>query len=214
MCCQRTVHLSCPELGIHERTLAHHLDHFGQVLRRARSRGPVAVEPRNVRVDERRVRDVRTDALFLGEESSAQIASSRPRIIVGSIPHAVHLTCVHRTGGMNAIGGCGLLVVARGHAAAADYEARLHAWADGYRAKGRPSHTPLYLLSDYPHMLHRAGDTERLRSIVLDPLRQRALLARSSVDTALSEVELTRRAIKRECPRVLGASAQGREVTG
>ncbi|MFF9733571.1 hypothetical protein ACF1GX_29590 [Streptomyces albidoflavus] len=95
-----------------------------------------------------------------------------------------------------------------GGRAVAEYEAQLHAWADGYRTKGWPSGTtPLYLLDDYTRMLRHKGDTERLSLVVLDPCRQRALLDRSSVDIALSEVELTRHVIEREAPGGLSALA-------
>ncbi|MFC9431423.1 trypsin-like peptidase domain-containing protein [Streptomyces sp. NPDC056987] len=103
-----------------------------------------------------------------------------------------------------------------GDRAAAKYEAQLHAWADSYRTKGwPPGTTPLYLLYDYTRMLRNKGDTERLSLFVLDPRRQRALLDRSSVDTALSEVELARHVIERETPgdlNVLAAIAASRDI--
>ncbi|NNJ02690.1 hypothetical protein HHX38_00800 [Streptomyces sp. PKU-MA01144] len=94
-----------------------------------------------------------------------------------------------------------------GDTALAEYEARLHAWADEYQASGWPPDTPPYLLYDYPRVLRGASGTERLVSLVLDPHRQLALLARSSVDTALSEVELTHQMVERETPGDLGILA-------
>lgn len=94
-----------------------------------------------------------------------------------------------------------------GDTAMAAYEARLHAWADDYRAKGWPADTPSYLLYDYSRMLRRPGGTERLVSFVLDPNRQRVLLARASVDAALSEIELVRQLIEAEAPGDLATMA-------
>ncbi|MFG2232285.1 hypothetical protein ACGFNX_20110 [Streptomyces sp. NPDC048723] len=94
-----------------------------------------------------------------------------------------------------------------GDTAMATYEARLHAWADDYRAKGWPPHTPPYLLYDYSRMLRRSGGTERLVSLVLDPHRQRVLLAQAAVDAALSEIELVRQVIEDEAPGDLATMA-------
>ncbi|MFF2777062.1 hypothetical protein ACFVU3_19405 [Streptomyces sp. NPDC058052] len=94
-----------------------------------------------------------------------------------------------------------------GDTAMAAYEARLHAWADDYKAKGWSVDTPPYLLYDYPRMLRRSGGSERLVSFVLDPSRQRALLARAAVDAALSEIELVRQVIEDEAPGDLATMA-------
>jgi hypothetical protein len=94
-----------------------------------------------------------------------------------------------------------------GETAMATYEAQLHAWADDYRARGWPADTPPYLLYDYSRMLRRAGGTERLVSLVIDPHRQRLLLARASVDAALSEIELARQVIENESPDDLATMA-------
>ncbi|MEU3921463.1 hypothetical protein [Streptomyces sp. NPDC029004] len=94
-----------------------------------------------------------------------------------------------------------------GDTAVAGYEARLHAWADDYQAQGWPPDTPPYLLYDYTGMLRGASKTDRLVSFVLDPRRQLALLACSSIDGALSEVELTQQVIERETPGDLGTVA-------
>jgi hypothetical protein len=84
---------------------------------------------------------------------------------------------------------------------------RLHAWADAYQAKGWPSHTPSYLLYDYPHMLRSAGSTERVVSLALDPRRQLALVARSSVDTALADLEAARQLVELDGAKDLGVLA-------
>lgn len=93
-----------------------------------------------------------------------------------------------------------------GDAAVAEYEARLHDWVDGYLARDWRD-APSYLLYDYTGMLRLKGDTARLTSFVLAPGRQQVLLDRASVDTALSEVELTRRVIEREALNDLAALA-------
>lgn len=80
------------------------------------------------------------------------------------------------------------------------FEEQLHAWADVYQARGWPPGSPDYLLYDYPRMLHSTGDTERLTAIALDPRRQQALLARASLDAALSEIETSAQMIRRQCP--------------
>lgn len=93
-----------------------------------------------------------------------------------------------------------------GPAAVSEFEARLHAWADSYQEQGWPMSTPAYLLYEYPHLL-RASSSRRLASFVLDPRRQLALLARSSVDTALAEVEVARQVVEREVPSDLATMA-------
>lgn len=83
------------------------------------------------------------------------------------------------------------------------FERQLHEWADGYRNLEWPSDTPSYLLYDYPHMLHSAGDLKRLTDIALDPHRQRALMERASLDTAFTHIELTAQLVRRQCPEDL-----------
>ncbi|MFD4687235.1 hypothetical protein, partial [Streptomyces sp. NPDC058461] len=82
----------------------------------------------------------------------------------------------------------------------AEYEHRLHAWADGYRERGWPPDTPSYLLYDYPRMLHTAGDVKRLSDFALDPRRQRALMERAALDSAFAQIELTAELVRRRCP--------------
>ncbi|MER7039752.1 hypothetical protein [Streptomyces microflavus] len=98
-----------------------------------------------------------------------------------------------------------------GETAAIGYEARLHDWAEEYRAKGWPPETPDYLLYDYPRLLRRAGGvafaTERLASLVLDPRRQRALLGLNFIDAAVSEVEQAARLVERDAPDDLATRA-------
>ncbi|MGW1563957.1 hypothetical protein ACWCQ1_46990 [Streptomyces sp. NPDC002144] len=106
-------------------------------------------------------------------------------------------------------------VSALGSSVIAECAARLHGWADGFRAKHWPPETPAYLLYDYPRLLRGTGSTERFVSLVLEPRRQMALLARSSVDTALADLEEARQLVERERPRdfgVLAALAASREL--
>jgi tetratricopeptide (TPR) repeat protein len=66
---------------------------------------------------------------------------------------------------------------------------RLHAWADSYRQKQWPSTTPEYLLSDYPRMLHEAGDLPRMQDLAADRARLDRMLDLSGGDAAaLAEV--------------------------
>ncbi|MEU5193600.1 hypothetical protein AB0G86_05980 [Streptomyces scabiei] len=83
------------------------------------------------------------------------------------------------------------------------FERQLHEWADDYRDREWPSDTPSYLLYDYPHMLHSAGNLKRLTDIALDPHRQRALMERASLDTAFTHIELTAQMVRRQCPEDL-----------
>lgn len=103
-----------------------------------------------------------------------------------------------------------------GEAAVARYAGRLHDWADEYAAKGWPGNTPSYLMYDYTRLLRRSPEAlDRLTAVVLDPYRQRALVDRSSVDTALSEVELACLLMERKAPVDItfrAACAASREV--
>ncbi|MFI2077641.1 NACHT domain-containing protein [Streptomyces triculaminicus] len=79
---------------------------------------------------------------------------------------------------------------ALGGAELARYEARLHAWADGYRDMGWPAKTPDYLLTGYTRLARHSAGAERLAALVLDPLRQLRLVDRSGVDVALADLDL------------------------
>ncbi|MFJ3926351.1 hypothetical protein [Streptomyces sp. NPDC090022] len=79
---------------------------------------------------------------------------------------------------------------ALGTAELAAYEARLHAWADGYRDTGWPEATPDYLLTGYTRLTQRTADAGRLAALALDPRRQLRLVERSAVDVALAELGL------------------------
>ncbi|MEV7863730.1 hypothetical protein AB0O86_34300 [Streptomyces hirsutus] len=108
-----------------------------------------------------------------------------------------------------------IAVTALGPSVISGCEARLHAWADGYRAKGWPPDTPSYLLYDYSRLLRNTGSTEQFVSLVLEPRRQLALLARSSVDTALGELEAARQLVEHEGSEdfgVLAALAASRDL--
>ncbi|MFF5081452.1 hypothetical protein ACFY36_30765 [Actinoplanes sp. NPDC000266] len=64
----------------------------------------------------------------------------------------------------------------------AAYRARLHDWADAYRAPGWPENTPGYLLDGYAQLLHQSGATDRLVRLATDPARQDRLLAQTGGD--------------------------------
>ncbi|MBW5482615.1 hypothetical protein [Streptomyces bambusae] len=72
----------------------------------------------------------------------------------------------------------------------ARYEAQLHAWAATYRAAGWPPDTPDYLLTGYTRLTQHSAAADQLAALVLDPLRQLRLVARSGVDIALSDLDL------------------------
>lgn len=72
------------------------------------------------------------------------------------------------------------------------YEERLHAWADGYRERGWPADTPLYLLHHYTTRMLRPtedADAARLTAFALDPRRQQWLLAHTARDIALADLD-------------------------
>ena len=60
-----------------------------------------------------------------------------------------------------------------------DYRRRIDGWADGYRERGWPAETPLYLLWPYGKLLGNEGkgDLHRLADLATDPLRHDRLLA-------------------------------------
>ena len=60
-----------------------------------------------------------------------------------------------------------------------DYRRRIDGWADGYRERGWPAETPLYLLWPYGKLLgdEGNGDLRRLADLATDPLRHDRLLA-------------------------------------
>ena len=58
----------------------------------------------------------------------------------------------------------------------AGYRARLHAWPDGYGAKGWPTRTPEYLLHDYHPLLTSVHDLPRLTAYALDRARHQRML--------------------------------------
>jgi hypothetical protein len=77
----------------------------------------------------------------------------------------------------------------------AEYRAKLHAWADGYRAQHWPLRTPEYLLRDYFRVMHSEGDLPRMLEYALDDARQDRLLDLSDGDvTALDEIVTTQSA--------------------
>ncbi|MFH8892878.1 hypothetical protein [Streptomyces sp. NPDC017949] len=89
----------------------------------------------------------------------------------------------------------------------AEYEGRLHAWADRYREQGWPEGTPNYLLAGYPRLLRESGDVDRLAGLVLDPRRQRRQVAGLGLDLALADIELVEGAATDDGPESLGLLA-------
>ena len=74
----------------------------------------------------------------------------------------------------------------------ADYQNRLHAWAQDYRARDWPIGTPEYLLRGYFQMLTATGDTARLAACAADAARHERMLGITGGDAAaLNEVTVT-----------------------
>ncbi|WP_026425707.1 trypsin-like peptidase domain-containing protein [Actinokineospora inagensis] len=86
----------------------------------------------------------------------------------------------------------------------ADFRAQLHDWADGYRARGWPAETPVYLLRGYSRMLAAANDRSRLLALVTDARRRDRMLDHSGGD-ALTTAELTTAATRFADPPDLAA---------
>ena len=87
----------------------------------------------------------------------------------------------------------------------AGYRERLHGWAAGFRDRGWPSVTPLYLLRDYPRLLWRIGDLGRLVALAGDRERHELMLALTGGDAqALDEVALATAAASARSPAALG----------
>ncbi|MFD3627325.1 hypothetical protein [Streptomyces sp. NPDC058698] len=148
------------------------------------------------------------------------LASADLARLVGVIPHRVHRLLQGITGRSFVPGSHGQILLPDSHTTphvhalghdelrqealralgdVTGFERQLHEWADDYRDREWPSDTPSYLLYDYPHMLHSAGDLKRLTDIALDPHRQRALMERASLDTAFTHIELTAQLLRRQC---------------
>jgi len=71
----------------------------------------------------------------------------------------------------------------------ADYNNRLHAWADTYRTAGWPAGTPHYLLSGYYQLLTALGDLPRMITCAGDSARHDRMLDLTGGDAqALAEV--------------------------
>ncbi|MBD0839162.1 hypothetical protein [Streptomyces sp. TRM68416] len=70
---------------------------------------------------------------------------------------------------------------------------RLHAWADGWRARGWPDGTPEYLLRGYFRLLAAYDDHERMLALALDAGRHERLAELTGADAAaLAEVRVIR----------------------
>ncbi|MDX3025949.1 hypothetical protein [Streptomyces acidiscabies] len=142
------------------------------------------------------VRPYNVDAMLRGITGRSFLPADHGRILLPDMPAGpVSHTFGHEELRREAVAALGDV---------AGFEQQIHAWADSFRARGWPEGTPDYLLYDYPHMLHSTGDHERLTVLVArDPRRQQALLSRASLDTALSEIDLTARLVRRRCPQDL-----------
>jgi hypothetical protein len=67
----------------------------------------------------------------------------------------------------------------------AEFQDRLHAWAEGYRQQGWPPDTPQFLLRGYTRLLQTTGGRpERLVTLATDAARQDRMLALSGGDAA------------------------------
>ncbi|GAA1894723.1 hypothetical protein GCM10009837_15900 [Streptomyces durmitorensis] len=87
----------------------------------------------------------------------------------------------------------------------AEYRARIHAWADGYRDQGWPENTPGYLLHTYGRLLAGAGDPDRYLATITDGRRQARLLAVTGSDAvAQAEIAAARRQLARSPQGDLG----------
>ncbi|MEU7815679.1 hypothetical protein [Pseudonocardia sp. NPDC049154] len=81
------------------------------------------------------------------------------------------------------------------------FRARLHDWAESYRARGWPASTPTYLLRDYARMLAAVGDHDRLVALAGDRDRHLRLRAVTGGDAlALDEIAVARTAAANESP--------------
>ncbi|MCD0447851.1 hypothetical protein LO762_01375 [Actinocorallia sp. API 0066] len=73
----------------------------------------------------------------------------------------------------------------------AAWQARLHTWADTYRARAWPEHTPEYLLRGYLQLLLTLSDTPRITALVTDRPRLNRMLDVSHGDAAAIADTLT-----------------------
>ncbi|MEU0387582.1 hypothetical protein [Streptomyces chartreusis] len=72
------------------------------------------------------------------------------------------------------------------------YRAKLHAWAEEWRARDWPAETPEYLLRGYFRMLRSTGDLERMLRCGVDTRRQERMLVLTGSDaSAVNEIHLT-----------------------
>ena len=75
------------------------------------------------------------------------------------------------------------------------YRNRLHDWADCYRTRGWHTHTPRYLLHDYPRMLALVGDVDRLSTLACDRARHERMRDLTGGDAlAMDEIVLAQTA--------------------
>ena len=83
-----------------------------------------------------------------------------------------------------------------GNARLRGYRERLHAWADGYRARDWPEDTPEYLLRGYFRLLTAVGDIDRMVGCATSASRHDRLLDLSGGDVdATSEIAACQKAI-------------------
>ncbi|MFI9811559.1 P-loop NTPase family protein [Saccharothrix variisporea] len=83
------------------------------------------------------------------------------------------------------------------------YRARLHAWADAYRARGWPAGTPGYLLGGYHRMLTAHGDLPRMVAFASDHVRHDRMADTIGGNrTAIAEITATQHAVLSSRPDV------------
>ncbi|NLU68341.1 trypsin-like peptidase domain-containing protein [Streptomyces sp. HNM0574] len=88
------------------------------------------------------------------------------------------------------------------------YRTRLHAWADGYAARGWPEETPAYLLQPYTRMLLSLGDVRRATALATDAGRHERMREVTGGDAAaLAETEAVRAAVRDADPDDVGSQA-------
>lgn len=88
------------------------------------------------------------------------------------------------------------------------YRERLHAWAETYRRKGWPEHTPLYLLQPYGRLVGFLHDAGRAVELATDVRRRDRLREVTGSDAAcLAEIAAARQVVRRTAPDDLGGLA-------
>jgi hypothetical protein len=85
---------------------------------------------------------------------------------------------------------------------------RVHAWAEGYAARGWPAGTPAYLLHAYGRVVIALRDTARATALATDAARHERLREVTGSDgDALAEIDLVRELVRERAPQDLAALA-------